>query len=53
MKAEGDGIKRYLVSVAVTLTVVLLTQTGALLYWCGKINTEIANLKEVVAKCCP
>jgi len=45
-----DGLKKYLIGVAVSLTIVLATQTGVLVWWCGEINTRVEYLDRDVAK---
>ena len=42
---DSNGLKAYLVGVAVVITAVLLTQTCALIWWASSITTRVDYLE--------
>ena len=59
-KTETNGLKKYLIGVAVTLTIGFLIQAGTLIWWCSEMNTsmefikqDVATLAVAVGACCP
>lgn len=43
-----NGLKRYLVGVAATVSAALVLQSGALIYWAGCINTRVTYVEDRV-----
>lgn len=58
--SESNGLKKYLVGVAVTLTIGFLIQAGTLIWWCSEMDTsmeyikrDVSALAAAVGACCP
>ena len=45
-----NGIKRYLVGVAVAVTTAILCQSMALIWWAGTITTRVEYMEKHVAE---
>jgi hypothetical protein len=43
-----NGLKRYLISVAASITVAIVCQTGALLWWAGAITARVECMEKNV-----
>lgn len=39
--AGGNGLKRYLVGLGISLTMALLLQTGTLIWWASNLSTRM------------
>ncbi len=50
MAEQGNGTKRYLVGVGVALTMTLMIQTGALLWWAASIITQVQYIERDVER---
>ena len=44
--AQENGIKRYLVATAASITTALMLQTGVLLWWGGAISARMVNAEK-------
>ena len=49
MGPERNGLKRYLVGVAIAVTSAMLIQSGTLIWWCGGMNTRVTYIERDVA----
>ena len=48
--AETNGLKKYLLAQAGWLTVVVLGQTGVLIWWASEISTRMTHVEQNVSK---
>jgi len=48
--SESNGLKRYLVTHAASLVVVILVQSAALIWWASALNTRVHVLDRDVQK---
>lgn len=39
--SQPGGLKRFLTTLAVTLIMMAIAQTGVLIYWCGKMEVRM------------
>ncbi|MEK6799386.1 MAG: hypothetical protein AABZ12_10505 [Planctomycetota bacterium] len=46
MSHESNGLKRYLVTLGSALTVAILLQTGALIWWASNISVRMINVEK-------
>lgn len=47
---QGNGLKRYLVGVAIALTTAILCQSMALIWWAATITTRMDRVEQDVAQ---